>query len=98
MGRSAPVRRAGGGERHDGSQAQARLEGCHAHAVRADTSDEAEELVTGSQPTGALAVIPPWSNLTVLRGHDTARYKERNLVERMCGYPKHCRRVATRDD
>ena len=27
-----------------------------------------------------------------------ALYKERNLVERMCGYLKHFRRVATRYD
>ncbi|MEP6933295.1 MAG: hypothetical protein ABI988_05075 [Nitrospirota bacterium] len=62
-----------GGERHDGPQAQARLEGCHAHAVRADTGDEAEALVTGSQPTGAMALIAPRSNRTVLRAYNTAR-------------------------
>ncbi|MEP6934729.1 MAG: transposase [Nitrospirota bacterium] len=40
----------------------------------------------------------PRSNRTVLRAYGTALHKERNLVERMWGYLKHVRRVATRDD
>jgi transposase len=75
-----------GGERHDRTQAQALLEGFHAHAVLADTGDDADELVTWIQQTGALVVIPPRSNRTVLRDYDKALYKDRNRVERMCGY------------
>lgn len=85
-----------GGERHDGTQAQALLEGCHAQAVRADKGYDADALGNEMQRTGALVVIPPRSNRTVLRDDDQVRYRERNLVERMFGYLKHCRRVATR--
>ena len=87
-----------GGERHDCTQALALLKGFQAHAVLADKGDDADELITWIQETGALAVIPPRSNRLVLRDYDTALYKERNLVERMCGYLKHFRRVATRYD
>jgi transposase len=87
-----------GGERHDCTQAQARLEGFHAHAVLADKGYDADELISWIQETGALAVIPPRSNRTVLRDYDTALYRERNRVERMFGYLKHFRRVATRYD
>ena len=87
-----------GGERHDCTQAQALLEGFHAHAVLADKGDDSDELIKWIQQTGALVVIPPRSNRTVLRDYDTALYKERNLVERMFGYLKHFRRMATRYD
>ena len=87
-----------GGERHDSTQAQALLEGFHAHAVLADKGYDADELITWIQETGAVVVIPPRSNRTVLRDYDTVLYKERNLVERMFGYLKHFRRVATRYD
>ncbi|MEO8339283.1 MAG: transposase [Nitrospirota bacterium] len=42
-----------------------------------------------------LGGVPPRSNRTVLRDYDNALYKERNLVERMFGYLKHVRRMAT---
>lgn len=87
-----------GGERHDCPQAQALREGFQAHAVLADKGDDADELITWIQETGALAVIPPRSNRTVLRDYDTALSKERNLGERMFGDLKHFRRVATRYD
>ena len=87
-----------GGERHDCTQAQALLDGFHAQAVLADKGYDADELVEWIQQTGALVVIPPRSNRTVLRDYDKALYKERNLVERMFGYLKHFRRVATRYD
>ncbi|MDI3466103.1 MAG: Mobile element protein [Nitrospira sp.] len=87
-----------GGERHDSTQAQALLEGFHAHAVLADKGYDADELVKSIQQTGALVVIPPRSNRTVLRNYDKALYKERNLVERMFGYLTHFRRVARRYD
>jgi transposase len=56
-----------GGERHDCIQAQALLEGFHAQAVLADKRYDADELVEWIQQTGALVVIPPRSNRTVLR-------------------------------
>lgn len=87
-----------GGERHDSTQAQALLEGFHAHAVLADKGYDADELVTWIQQTGALVVIPPRSNRTVLRDYANTLYKERHRVERMFGYLKHFRRVATRYD
>jgi transposase len=87
-----------GGERHDCTHAQALLEGVHAHAVLADKGYDADELVAWIQQTGAVAVIPPRSNRTVLRDDDKVLYTERNLVERMFGYLKHFRRVATRYD
>jgi transposase len=87
-----------GGERHDCTQAQALLNGFHTQAVLADKGYDADELVTWIQQTGAVAVIPPRSNRTIRRGYDKALYRERNLVERMFGYLKHFRRVATRYD
>jgi putative transposase len=54
--------------------------------VLADKGYDADELVTWIQQTGAVVVIPPRSNRTVLRDYDTGLYKERNLVERMFGY------------
>jgi transposase len=81
-----------GGERHDRTQAQALLEGLHAHAMLADKGYDADELVKWIQQTGAVVVIPPSSNRTVLCDYDNVLYKERNLVERMCGYFKHFRR------
>ena len=65
---------------------------------RADKGYDADELINWIQQTGALVVIPPRSNRTVLRDYDKARYKERHRVERMLGYLKHFRRVATRYD
>jgi transposase len=87
-----------GGERHDCTQAQALLAGFHAQAVLADKGYDADELVTGIQQTGAVAVIPPRSSRTVRRDYDKVLHKERNLVERMVGDLKHFRRVATRYD
>ena len=83
------------GERHDSTQAQALREGFRTHAVLADKGYDADELVKWIQQTGALVVIPPRSNRTVRRDYDKALYKERNRVERMFGYLKHFRRVAT---
>ena len=48
--------------------------------------------------TGANDMTVHRSNRTVLRDYDKVLYKERNLVERMFGYLKHFRRVATRYD
>lgn len=64
----------------------------------ADKGYDADELVAWIQQTGAVAVIPPRANRTVLRDYDKALYKERNLVERMFAHLKHFRRVATRYD
>ena len=64
----------------------------------ADKGYDADELVTWIQQTGAVVEIPPRSNRTVVRDYDKRLYKERNQVERMCGYLKHVRRVAMRYD
>jgi transposase len=66
--------------------------------VLADKGYDADELVNWIQQTGVVVVIPPRSNRTVLRDYDAALYRERNLVERMVGYLKHFRQVATRYD
>ena len=87
-----------GGERHECTQAQALLDGLRTQAVLADKGYDTDEIVRMVQQTGALVVIPPRSNRTVLRDYDKVLYKERNLVERMFGYLKHFRRVATRYD
>lgn len=87
-----------GGERHDCTQAQALLAGFPVQAVLADKGYDADEIVKWIQQTGALVVIPPRSNRTVRRDYDKVLYKERNRVERMFGYLKHFRRVATRYD
>ena len=58
----------------------------------ADKGYDADELVEWIHQTGAVVVILPRSNRTVLRDYDNVLYKERNLVERMCGYFKHFRR------
>jgi hypothetical protein len=57
---------------------------------------DADELVKWIQQTGALVVISPKSNRTVLRNYDKALYKEFNLVERIVWYLKHFRLVRTR--
>lgn len=74
-----------GGERHDCTQAQALLDGVHAPAVLADKGYDADELVPWIQQTGAVVVIPPRSNRTILRDYDNRLYKERNLVETQSG-------------
>lgn len=86
------------GERHDYIQAQALLDGIPAQAVPADKGYDADEIGKWIQQSGALVVIPPRSNRTVRRDYDKVLYKERNLVERMFGYLKNFRRVATRYD
>ena len=87
-----------GGERHECTQAQALLDGLRTQAVLADKGYDTDEIVRMVQQTGALVVIPPRSNRTVLRDYDKVLYKERNLAERMFGYLKHFRRMATRYD
>ena len=64
----------------------------------ADKGYDADALVKWIQQTGAVVVIPPRSNRTVRRAYDKVLYAERSLVERMFGYLKHFRRVATRYD
>ena len=72
------------------------LEGLHVQAVLADKGYDTDEIVRMVQQTGALVVIPLRSNRTVLRDYDQVLDKERNLGERMFGYLKHFRRVASR--
>ena len=56
---------------------------------------DADELIKWIQQTGALVVISPKSNRTVLRNYDKALYKEFKLVERIVWYLKHFRLVRT---
>ena len=45
---------------------------------------------------GILPIIPPKSNRKNPEHPDYRRYKDRNQVERMFGFLKHSRRIATR--
>lgn len=72
-----------GDERHDCTQAQALLDGFHAHAVLADKGECCGCAGHMDSTDRALAVIPMRSNRTILRNYNNALYKERNLLERM---------------
>jgi len=84
------------GQAADITQAESLLEGYDFDAVIGDKGYDSKKLVDYIERRGALAVIPPRSNLKEQRPFDEHLYQERNLVERFNNRIKQFRRVATR--
>jgi len=85
-----------GGGAADCTQALPMLEGARAGAVLADKGYDAGYIVEAVEAMGAAAVIPPRANRRVRRGYDRRLYRERNRIERMFGWLKQFRGIATR--
>jgi putative transposase len=64
--------------------------------VLADKGYDAGYIVDAVAAMGAAAVIPPRSNRREKRTYDRALYRERNMIERMFGWLKQFRGIATR--
>jgi transposase len=64
--------------------------------VLADKGHDAGCTVDAVAAMGAKAVIPPRSNRREKRAYDRALYRERNMIERMFGWLKQFRGIATR--
>ena len=86
------------GQTHDVTQAQTLLDGLAAKEVIADKGYDSDALRQTLQERGSQAVIPPRKNRTNPADYDRERYKDRNLIERLFGKLKQCRRIATRYD
>lgn len=93
-----------GGQRHDCPHAEPLLQACapsaaereQVKAVLADKGYDSDALVEAVEAMEALAVIPSRKNRKQPRVHDKELYAERNQVERLFGWLKQYRRVATR--
>ncbi|GAB5518772.1 MAG: hypothetical protein RhofKO_10230 [Rhodothermales bacterium] len=93
-----------GGERHDCPHAEPLLQAClpsasereQVKAVLADKGYDSDALVETVEAMEAVAVIPSRKNRKRSRAHDTELYVERNRIERLFGWLKQYRRVATR--
>lgn len=93
-----------GGERHDCPHAEPLLQAClpsadeqaQVEAVLADKGYDSDALVEAVESMEAVAVIPSRKNRKQARLHDAELYAERNRVERLFGWLKQYRRVATR--
>lgn len=64
----------------------------------ADKGYDADAIRQELENNGIEAVIPPRSNRKVQIPYDRAKYRERNLIERMFNRLKNWRRIATRYD
>jgi len=64
--------------------------------VIADKGYDGDRLVAAIRAAGAEPVIPPLRHRRAPRGYDRARYRERNVAERLWSRIKQFRRVATR--
>jgi len=69
-----------------------------AKALLADKGYDGDAVREGLLLRGILPVIPPKTNRKVPIPCDFSRYKDRNRIERMFGFIKHMRRIATRYD
>ena len=74
------------------------IEGFAPAAVIADRGFDADHLRDAIRDGGAEPVIPARRCRRKPHAHDTALYKERNLIERFFNKLKQFRRVATRYD
>ena len=96
--------RLSGGERHDCPHAEPLLQAClpsaeergQVKAVLADKGYDSDALVERVEAMDALAVIPSRKSRKQPRSHDAELYVERNRIERLFGWLKQYRRVATR--
>ena len=75
-----------------------RMLGDRIEALLADKGYDADAIRAELAAAGVEAVIPAKSNRRVLIPHDRAKYRWRNLVERLFSKLKNWRRVATRYD
>ncbi len=67
-------------------------------ALLADKGYDSDHVRQSLLMHGILPVIPPRSNRKAPIPCDFNRYRDRNRIERMFGFLKHMRRVATRYD
>jgi putative transposase len=84
------------GQRNDGPQAAALLDGLGPGAVIADRAYDTDDILRRIREAGSEPVIPPKSDRLDQRAYDEELYRERNEVERFFGRLKLNRRVATR--
>ena len=62
----------------------------------ADKAYDADHIREAVRQAGAEAVIPPRRCRRVAIAYDRGAYKLRNVIERLVGRLKQCRRIATR--
>tara|TARA_E500000318_G_C3487281_1_gene182866 strand:+ start:525 stop:833 length:309 start_codon:yes stop_codon:yes gene_type:complete len=67
-------------------------------ALLADKGYDGDAVRQNLLMRGILPIIPPKSNRREKISCDFRRYKDRNRIERMFGFIKHQRRIATRYD
>jgi transposase len=85
-----------GGERHDAAEAQGLLAGLADRRVIADKAYGSDHIRETVRQAGAEGVIPPRRCRRMPIPYDRCAYKLRNVVERLVGRLKQCRRIATR--
>lgn len=86
------------GQRHDITQAEALIVDFEPEHVIADKGYDSSAFLQFIFEQGAVAVIPPRSNLKTMRDYDSHLYKERHLVECFINKVKHYRRIFSRFD
>lgn len=84
------------GNVNDCTQGPELLETVPAENVLGDKAYDTNEIIAIIEGNGGTVVIPSKSNRKVKRPLDTARYKNRNKVERLFCWLKRFRRIATR--
>jgi transposase len=84
------------GQDHDITQGPALIEGSEANKIIADKGYDSDAFVAQIESQGAEPVIPSRSSRIESRNYDKEEYKNRNVVERLIGFLKQSRRVATR--
>lgn len=84
------------GQRHDGPQASALIEGYEPQVLIADKGYDSGPLIELVTAQGIEAVIPPKKSRLVQREYDRHLYRERHLIECFIGKIKHYRRVFSR--
>lgn len=83
-------------ERNDAAEATGLLAGLAARRVIADKAYDADHIRQTVRQAGAEVVIPPRRCRRVPISYDRCAYKLRNVIERLVGRLKQCRRIATR--
>lgn len=86
------------GQHHDITQAEALIVDFEAEHVIADKGYDSVAFLQFISDQGAVAVIPPRSNLKTMRDYDKHLYRERHLVECFINKIKHYRRIFSRFD
>ena len=86
------------GQSHDMKGVAPLIQGVSFGALLADKAFDANWLLEELDARGAVAVIPPKANRTLLRDHDAQAYKCRHLIENYFAKIKEFRGIATRYD